>query len=124
MSSEPELLPQIMALVAAVLGLDVDEVRPDQNFFHDLGGESIDLIDLQFRVGKELGISVQFQELSSNRWSLDDEGRLTDESRAQLSEAFPFLTGELDGLQKPADLLTVRRIAEFVEFAGMTAAKR
>src|SRR5262245_45770794 len=104
MIQEPELLPQIKLLVADVLGFDVDEVGPDQNFFHDLGGESIDLIDLQFRV-KGLGISVNFQDLV-RRWPLDDDGRFTAETLKGMAAEFPFLKSAVHSFRTPYDVLT------------------
>jgi len=125
MPTTPELLNHISSIVAEVLGLDPDEVTPQQNFFKDLGGESIDILDLQFRVEKELGIRVQFQEmLSANRWVLDDQGRFTAETRMNLGDTFPFLKRPLENeqVQTPQDLLTIEAIAEFVEFAGKSSA--
>jgi len=125
MPNENELLPQVIAIVAEVLGLDAEEVSPEQNFFHDLGGESIDVLDLQFRVEKDLGIRIQFQEMfSATRWSLDDQGRFTEETCAKLGDEFPFLESglEADEFKTPYDLLTVRLIAQFVELAERTAA--
>ena len=121
MTLDPELQAKVTAIVADVLGYEPEEVSEDQNFFHDLGGESIDVIDLQFRVEKELGIRAAFQHMiSGNRWELDGDGRFTAGTRARLGEEFPFLKGGIDEdkLHTPYDLLTVRSIAEFVALAA------
>lgn len=125
MPNDNEMLIRISALVAEVLGLDAEEVSPEQNFFHDLGGESIDVLDLQFRIEKELGVRMQFREMfSPSRWSLDEEGRFTEETRSRLGEEFPFLRADVEKneFQTPYDVLTIERIAQFVELAGTTAA--
>jgi acyl carrier protein len=121
MAVDTELQTKVIAIVADVLGYESDEITVEQNFFHDLGGESIDMIDLQFRVEKELGIRAAFQHMmSGSRWDLDGDGRFTSETRAHLGEEFPFLNPGLEAgrLQMPYDLMTIHLIAEFVELAG------
>jgi acyl carrier protein len=125
MPTETELLHDVIEIVAEVLGLDPGEVSPEQNFFHDLGGESIDILDLQFRVEKTLGIRISFQSMfSAERWALEDGVRFTAETRERLGREYPFLKSLLaaESIQTPYDLLTVRQIAAFIEFARTTAA--
>lgn len=128
MSADPVLLEKVRNIVADVLGVDLEDATPERNFFHDLGGESIDVLDLQFRVEKDLGIRMQFQEMfSASRWPLDDQGRFTPETRERLGVEFPFLKPRLQSndFQTPYDLLTVGQIADFVAVAGaaVTAGK-
>ncbi|MDX6765869.1 MAG: acyl carrier protein [Candidatus Methylacidiphilales bacterium] len=57
------LLPRLNAELAAALGLDPAEIQPQSKLVDDLGAESIDLIDLTFRIEKTFGITVPEGEL-------------------------------------------------------------
>ncbi len=50
--------------VAEALGLDEDEVRPDSTLMDELGAESIDLLDILFRIERSTGIKIQAADLS------------------------------------------------------------
>lgn len=108
----------VREIIAECLGCDLDDVTDDQNFFDDLGGESIDLLDLSFRIEKDLAIRVNFHQLmSSEGWEFDEEGRLTAGSVGKLREEFPAIDveqlGAAEGVPARA-LLTVGFIIEVV----------
>jgi acyl carrier protein len=48
----------IVAAVAEVLGVGTDEVTPDATLRDDLGVESIDLLDIVFRLERALSVSI------------------------------------------------------------------
>lgn len=60
----PELLDTVREAVADALGLDEDEVTPDATIVGDLGAESIDLLDILFRVERKSGVKVQASDLA------------------------------------------------------------
>jgi acyl carrier protein len=105
-------------VVAETLGVDVDEVTPDSNFFSDLGGESIDLLDLGFRCQKAFGVSPQFTSLTAFSWDLGPDGRLTDESRQRIEDAFPAIAGKLpDGPFHWQQLCSIAAIHQLIAVA-------
>jgi len=62
--AKPEqVLPVVTSLVATVLSLAPGEVKADASFFDDLGAESIDLLDLRFRIEDALGLRLASAEL-------------------------------------------------------------
>jgi acyl carrier protein len=120
MQVSPAVLEDVRRLIAEVLQLEFDEVRPAATFFNDLGGESLDLLELSFHIDKHLGVRVRFNDLTADAVELDDQGRLTSSSLALLRTKFPFL--KLEGLEtrpleRRTDLLTVEAIAGFVQMA-------
>ena len=120
MQVSPAVLEDVRRLIAEVLQLEFDEVRPAATFFNDLGGESLDLLELSFHIDKHLGVRVRFNDLTADAVELDDQGRLTSSSLALLRTKFPFL--KLEGLEtrpleRRSDLLTVEAIAGFVQMA-------
>lgn len=79
--------------IAECLGVELDEVTPEANFFEDLGGESIDLLDLSFRIEKTLGIRPDFSSVRDQlNLAADESGALTPESMERLRSVFPEIT--------------------------------
>jgi len=53
-----ELLDRIRPLVAEVMMVPLEDVTADSALVADLGGESIDVLDLVFRIEEALGIEI------------------------------------------------------------------
>ena len=80
-----ELRQRIVALVADALDRDAGEVSPNASLIDDLGAESIDFLDLQFRVESAFGLKFTDEELWRGSFDLADPrwvqgGRLTPEA--------------------------------------------
>ncbi len=56
------ILDTVRTAVAEAMFVDKDEVQPDTKLFVDLGAESIDLLDILFRVERQTGIKVEVDE--------------------------------------------------------------
>jgi acyl carrier protein len=57
------VLAQLQPLIAEALGLEPDACPPQARLTSDLGAESIDLVDLTFRIEKTFGIQIPEGEL-------------------------------------------------------------
>lgn len=78
--------------VADCLAIDLEQVTPEANFRLDLQGESIDVLDLAFRVEKRFGIRSPFLRLTNpDHWSVDGTSRPTESMRAWLRSEFPTI---------------------------------
>ncbi len=111
------------ALVQA-LGVSRSDITPETSLVGDLEAESIDFLDVVFRLEKEFGFEIARGELFPQELLRDatlvTSGRLTAEGVAALRQRFEFT--DLSSLQPGAnvddlmnDLLTVRLIIDFVE---------
>jgi acyl carrier protein len=111
------------ALVQA-LGVSRDRITPSTSLVGDLEAESIDFLDLVFRLEKDFGIEIARGELFPQELLRDPAmvagGKLTAEGAAALRERFSFT--DTSSLQAGAgiedlmtDLLTVRLIVDYVE---------
>ena len=58
MAEFDEILERVRIKVAESLDLDLSEVTPTQRFFADIGAESIEWLDLSFRLDKEFGARI------------------------------------------------------------------
>lgn len=115
-----EVLAEVRQLVAECLAIELEDVRAESWFFSELNGESIDLIELKFRLEKRYGFQLPLLEFKSDEYTLDAEGRLTPASAALLRGKFPSLklAGlETHKLERRGDFLTIEMIAAFVQTA-------
>ena len=111
------------ALVQA-LGVSRAEITPDTSLAADLEAESIDFLDIVFRLEKEFGIEIARGELFPQELlrdpSLVANGKMTAAGVTALRERFSFT--DLSALQPGTtvddlmnDMLTVRLIVDYVE---------
>src|SRR3990172_8053004 len=68
------VFPKVAATMADALGCDAEKVKPDASLIDDLGAESIDFLDIVFRL--ERGFKVKIP-----------RGKIVEEARGDLSEA-------------------------------------
>jgi acyl carrier protein len=91
-----EINKRVNGVVAQTLGLDEDEtITATSHLIKDLGAESIDFLDLTFRLEREFGIKIPRNELfpeSVFRESPEfiKNGKITDEGVTKLKEALPY----------------------------------
>lgn len=119
METSESVLAEITPIVADILALEPDEVRPESRFFEDLGGESIDMLELSFQLEKRYGTPVPVQKIAASEdLNTDADGRLTAAALAHLKSSYPFL--DYSGFeQDPAksritEMFTIEALARFV----------
>jgi acyl carrier protein len=122
-SSRDKIFSKIQEVLTDALGVDDDEVSPKATLQGDLGAESIDFLDIVFRLEKEFSIKIPKGELFpddilSNPDFVDND-RITPAGLARLKEAMPH--ADLTPLEaspfisKMPDLFTVDTIVNYVE---------
>jgi acyl carrier protein len=123
MLDHEEILSRVNPAVAESLGIEVDEIQPSQTFFGDLGGESIEWLDLSFRLDKEFGLRLPGLG-SLNGIETDAEGRFTANGFARLGSFMPASLIDRVKDRRPAatakelvEAITVDDIAGMVELA-------
>ncbi len=80
---EKVIYEKVKESVVEALGVDDDEVTPNAVLFDDLGAESLDLLDIVFRLEKEFGIKIprggiQADALAAEGENLKDEDLVVD----------------------------------------------
>ena len=58
MIDEKEIFEKVRESIVEALGVDEEEVTPAATLFEDLGAESLDLLDIVFRLEKAFGIKI------------------------------------------------------------------
>jgi acyl carrier protein len=122
--SRDEILKQVREVLIDALGVDDDEVTTESTLMGDLGAESIDFLDIVFRLEKAFEIKIPRDELFPaeslmNNSDFVHNGKLTEKGLNELREKMPHtnLTEfEKDpDINKLADLFTVEAIINYVE---------
>jgi acyl carrier protein len=113
----------VARVLVEVLNADEDDVTPGATLQGDLGAESIDFMDIMFRLEREFGIRIQGDELFPetvfrNEPAFVQDGRVTDQGLAELRSRLPH--ADLSGwesdrrLSAVPDLFTVGLVSRYV----------
>lgn len=123
MPTKEEIFTKVQTALVDALGVDEDEVTPEATLIGDLGAESIDFLDIVFRLEKAFDIKIPrgelFPEDILTNTQYVQNGKLTSEGLAQLKARMPF--ADLSAFEKNpvvqdfASTLTVSDMVRYVE---------
>jgi len=122
--SRDEIMQQVQEVLVDALGVDDDEVTTEATLMGDLGAESIDFLDIVFRLEKAFGIKIPREELFPAENLMNDSefvqnGKLTEKGLTELRQRMPhtdITAFESDpDINKLGDLFTVNAIVNYVE---------
>src|ERR1700757_3792241 len=107
MPSQDEIYTKVSATLVEALNVDEGEIKPTSTLQGDLGAESIDFLDIVFRLEREFGIKIPRGELfpeSVFQGGIDfvREGKGTEKGLAELRARMPF--ADLQQFEKNPDL--------------------
>ena len=121
--SRDEITEKVREALVDALGVDEDEVIPTAKIGGDLGAESIDYLDIVFRLEKAFNIKIPRGDLFPDNILSSEEfvqnGKLTAKGLAELKARMPY--ADLSSFEKNpnvqdiADLFTVDMIVRYVE---------
>src|SRR5262245_42435640 len=98
-AQQEEVFEKVRTCLVDALGVDDDEVKPEATMVGDLGAESIDFLDIVFRLEKTFSIKIPRGELfpedilSSTEYVQD--GKVTPEGLKQLKDRMKFAEATL-----------------------------
>ena len=111
--------------VSEALALEEDELTADATLTDDLGAESIDLLDMLFRIERSTGVKIHAADLAEHIQGGipdeefgDDDGVVTATGLAHLATVMPQIdTAALEGsleAERVIDLFTVQNLVDLV----------
>jgi len=123
MPTNDEIFEKVQATLVDALGVDEDDVTPGATLQGDLGAESIDFLDIVFRLERNFGIKIPRGELFPENLTADPEwvsdGKLTTKGLSELRTRLPFADlGKLEtdpSVEKIGDLYTVEMLVHYVQ---------
>jgi len=95
MPSQDEIYTKVSATLVEALNVDEDEIKPTSTLQGDLGAESIDFLDIVFRLEREFGIKIPRGELFPESIFQGDpdfvqNGKVTEKGLSELRTRMPF----------------------------------
>ena len=122
--TQEDIYKKVSNTLVEALNVDEEEIQPTSTLQGDLGAESIDFLDIVFRLEREFGIKIPRGELFPESIFQGDpefvqDGRVTDKGLAELRARMPF--ADLSGFEKNpevghiGELFTVQLIARYIE---------
>ena len=117
------IFQKVQETLSAALGVEREEIQPEASLVRDLGAESIDFIDIIFRLEKAFDIKIPSGELFPGN-ILNDErfvqsGRVTPAGLAELKARIPYLDLEDFSrdpqVMKLSDQFTVQMIVRYLQ---------
>ena len=122
--SRDKIFKEVQEVLVDALGVDDEEVTTEATLIGDLGAESIDFLDIVFRLEKAFGIKIPREELFPaeslmNNPEFVNNGKFTEKGLNELRAKIPHTdisTFENDpDINKLGDLFTVGAIVNYVE---------
>jgi len=122
-SASDEIYGKVARVLVESLNVDEDDLTPTATLQGDLGAESIDFLDIVFRLEREFGIKIPRGELFPESVFQGDpefvcDGKVTDKGMGELRSRMPFAElGSFDRdrrLSAVSDLFTVGLVTRYV----------
>jgi acyl carrier protein len=123
MSTNEEVFAKVREALVEALAVDDDDVTPQATMVGDLGAESIDFLDIVYRLEKGFNISISRGELFPDDILTNSEyvsdGKVTAAGLAQLKQRMPFADlskfEQNPLVQDFGNLLTVQDLCNYVQ---------
>lgn len=123
MPTKDEIFEKVQGALVDALSVDEDEVKPEATLVGDLGAESIDFLDIQFRLEKAFQVKITQNELVPmdvfSNAEFVKEGRFTPAGMEELRKRMPYANFDRIAanptVQDFRNVLTVADMCRFVE---------
>jgi acyl carrier protein len=123
MPASNEIDARVTKVLVQALGVEQDDITPSASLQRDLGAESIDFLDIVFRLEREFMIKIPHGELLSelifrSGTEIVQNGQVTDQGLAALRSQMPY--ADLRALERDRrlnrvdDLFTVGLLSNYI----------
>jgi acyl carrier protein len=124
MLTQDEIYTKVSSTLVEALNVDEDQINPQATLQGDLGAESIDFLDIVFRLEREFSIKIPRGELFPESIFQGDpefvqDGKITSKGMSELKARMPFADlsrfdrdPDFEGLR---DLFTVDLISRYIQ---------
>ncbi|MDI1432356.1 MULTISPECIES: phosphopantetheine-binding protein [Polyangium] len=126
-ANDPEIAAQVRLIVAEALALDPAAVKNESLLMADLGAESLDYLDIVFKIERTFGIQITRGEMQkAARGDMSDEefapgGVVSDKGLERLRELMPEAKDRIEPGLRAVQILGLFSVQTFV---NMVEAKK
>jgi len=119
--TEEEVFVKVREALVEALAVDEEEVTPEASIMGDLGAESIDMLDIVFRLEKAFNFKIPpgdlFPDNVLNNPEYVADGKLTEAGLAKLKESLPHVDfSELQQSSEVSNLMGVFKVQAIVNY--------
>ena len=122
--SEEKVIDALKQAVVETLNTDKSIIKPESSLINDLGAESLDFLDINYRIEQAFGIKMarhfileHIEEMFGEGIAIDDDNLLTEKAvqllNIRFGETLPDLSPGIDMDEVPA-FITIQSMAEGV----------
>lgn len=119
--TEDRVFEELKKAIVETLSVDENDIKPESSLINDLGAESLDFLDINYRMEQAFGIKMarhfvleHVEEMFGEGSAIDENGQLTDKAVRMLNmrfeEGMPDLKAGMDMDDVPA-LVTARSMS-------------
>ena len=110
--TEDKVREELKKAVVETLRVDESSIKPESSFINDLEAESLDFLDINYRLEQAFGIKMarhfvleHIEEMFGEGTAIDENGQLTDKAVELLKIRFTDeATGDISALQPGMDM--------------------
>ncbi len=122
--TEQKVIDELKKAIVETLRADESSIQPESSFIKDLGAESLDFLDINYRLEQTFGMKMarhfvleHIEEMFGEGTAIDEEGRLTEKAvellKIRYGDNMPDIKPGMDMDDVPT-LITVQSIASGV----------
>ncbi len=120
--TEQKVFDELKKAIVETLRVDENSIKPENSLIKDLGAESLDFLDINYRLEQTFGIKMarhfvleHIEEMFGEGSAIDENGQLTDKAiellKIRFGDDMPNLTSGMDMDEVPT-LITAQSIAK------------
>ena len=122
--TEEKVFEELKKAIVETLRVDENEIKPETSLINDLGAESLDFLDINYRLEQAFGIKMarhfvleHIEEMFGEGTAINEDGQLTEKAiqllKIRFGEDMPDLKPGMDMDEVPS-LVTAQSIAQGV----------
>jgi acyl carrier protein len=121
---EQKVLEEVIKSISEGIDINPAVIKPQNSLIKDLGAESLDFLDINYRLEQTFGIKMarrsvldHMEELFGEESAIDSEGKLTDKAAKVLAVRYDGFGNEVKAgmdMDELPSMVTVQSIAEVV----------
>ncbi len=122
--TEEQVFKELKKAIVETLRVDEDSITPDSSLINDLGAESLDFLDINYRLEQAFGMKMarhfvleHIEEMFGEGTAIDEDGRLTEKAIELLKVRFGHNMSDLKAgmdMDEIPVMITVRSMTQGV----------